>query len=88
MLKLKKKTALITKHQMHEKDTGSPEVQISLLTERIDELSGHLKTHKKDLSSKRGLLRMIIRRKRLTNWLRTSSPKRFQKISKALKLEK
>ena len=88
MLKLKKKTALVTKHQMHEKDTGSPEVQISLLTERIDELSGHLKTHKKDLSSKRGLLRMIIRRKRLTNWLRTSSPKRFQKISKALKLEK
>jgi len=88
VLKPKKKTALITKHQTHEKDTGSPEVQISLLTERIDGLAGHLKTHKKDLSSKRGLLRMIIRRKRLTNWLRTSSPKRFQKISKALKLEK
>jgi len=88
VLKPKKKTKLINQSQLHGKDTGSPEVQISLLSERIDELSSHLKTHKKDLSSKRGLLRMIIRRKRLANWLKTSAPKRFQKVSKALGLEK
>lgn len=87
MLNSKKKTKVIGIHKIHETDTGSPEVQVSLLSERINEVSQHLKSNKKDVSSRRGLLRMIIRRKRLMNWLKTNAPKRYQKLSQSLKLD-
>jgi small subunit ribosomal protein S15 len=87
MLKAKKKTKLIGLHKIHETDTGSPEVQVSLLSERISETSQHLKAHLKDNSSRRGLLRMIIRRKRLLNWLKANAPKRYQKLAQSLGLE-
>lgn len=79
---------MIEKARVHKTDTGSAEVQVSLLNKRIEELSGHLKTNKKDYSSRRGLLQMIIKRKRLTNWLKTNYPKRYHKLSKSLGLEK
>jgi small subunit ribosomal protein S15 len=78
VLGIQKKTKIISKTRIHETDTGSPEVQVSLLSERIRELTGHLKDHKKDESSRRGLLRMIIRRKRLLNWLKIYAPKRYR----------
>ncbi|KKU11264.1 MAG: 30S ribosomal protein S15 [Parcubacteria group bacterium GW2011_GWA1_45_7] len=78
---------LKTNHKVHETDTGSPEVQISLLSERITEVSQHLKSHQKDSSSRKGLLRMIIRRKRLMNWLKANAPKRYQKLAKSLGLD-
>jgi small subunit ribosomal protein S15 len=87
MLKPNKKTKIIGLHKLHETDTGSPEVQVTVLSERISEVSQHLKSHQKDASSRRGLLRMIIRRKRLLNWLKTNAPKRFQKLSQSLKLD-
>ncbi|OGY39585.1 MAG: 30S ribosomal protein S15 [Candidatus Brennerbacteria bacterium RIFOXYC1_FULL_41_11] len=86
MLKKLLKNKVISKSQTHEKDTGSPEVQISLLTSRIIELSTHLKDHKKDFSSRRGLLKMVIQRKRLSNWLKANSPKRYTKLAKTLGL--
>ncbi|OIO50249.1 MAG: 30S ribosomal protein S15 [Candidatus Brennerbacteria bacterium CG11_big_fil_rev_8_21_14_0_20_43_10] len=82
MLRKKTKTRVIEKTRIHKTDTGSAEVQISLLNKRIEELSEHLKTNKKDFSSRRGLLQMIIKRKRLTNWLKTNYPKRYQKLVK------
>ncbi|KKT88710.1 MAG: 30S ribosomal protein S15 [Parcubacteria group bacterium GW2011_GWC1_45_9] len=86
MLTKQKKTKIISGSKTHEKDTGSPEIQISLLTERINELSTHLKDHKKDFSSRRGLLKMVIQRKRLANWLKANSPKKYQKLAKTLGL--
>ncbi len=62
------KQDIINKHKFHESDTGSPEVQIALLTERINTLSGHFKSHSKDHHSRRGLLKMVGRRKRLLNY--------------------
>ena len=62
MLKTKKKAAVVKKHQIHDKDTGSPEVQVAILSTRIDELAKHLKTHKKDNHSRRGLLKMVADR--------------------------
>lgn len=64
-----KKKELVTQYQKHKKDTGSPEVQISLLTERINDLTKHLNTNPKDYSSRRGLLMMVGKRKRLLNFL-------------------
>lgn len=86
MLKKALKTKIIEKSKTHEKDTGSPEVQISLLTSKINELSTHLKDHKKDFSSRRGLLKMVIQRKRLSNWLKANNPKKFTKLAKVLGL--
>jgi small subunit ribosomal protein S15 len=86
MLKKTTKTKIINKSKTHNADTGSPEVQVSLLTERITELSNHLKDHKKDFSSRRGLLKMVIKRKRLLTWLKANNPKRHQKLTKALGL--
>ena len=64
------KTATITEHRRHDSDTGSTEVQIALLTERIQHLTEHLKTHKKDHHSRRGLLMLVGRRRRLLDYLR------------------
>ncbi|MSW28521.1 MAG: 30S ribosomal protein S15, partial [Actinobacteria bacterium] len=63
------KTATITEHRLHETDTGSPEVQVAILTERINHLTEHLKIHKKDHHSRRGLLILVGRRRRLLNYL-------------------
>jgi len=62
----------IAKHQLHEKDTGSPEVQIALLSERINHLTDHLKTHKKDFHTRHGLLKLVGQRRRLLNYLKQS----------------
>lgn len=79
------KKALIKKNALHEKDTGSPEIQVALLTQKIDSLSGHLKIHKKDNSSRRGLLQMVGKRRRLLTYLKKKDPERFEKTSKKLK---
>ena len=70
MLQKEQKTKVITDNRIHETDTGSPEVQIAILTERINQLTEHLKEHKKDNHSRRGLLLMVSRRTRLLNYLR------------------
>lgn len=79
------KKALIKKNALHEKDTGSPEIQVALLTQKIDSLSEHLKIHKKDNSSRRGLLQMVGKRRRLLTYLKKKDPERFEKTSKKLK---
>ena len=84
-----KKKELIKKHQAYEKDTGSPEVQAALLTERINYLSGkHFKTHTKDLHSRRGLLKMVGQRRRLLNYLRKNHKERYQALIEKLGLRK
>jgi small subunit ribosomal protein S15 len=83
-----KKTELIGKFKTHEADTGSPEVQIALLTERISYLTEHFKTHVKDHHSRRGLLRLVSKRRRLLNYLKNSSLDRYRKTVAALNLRK
>ena len=81
-------TATITEHRLHETDTGSPEVQVALLTERINELSDHFKTHAKDHHSRRGLLRIVSQRRRLLEYLRRSDPVRYQELIQRLGLRR
>lgn len=88
MFNQEKKLGLIEQHRLHEKDTGSPEVQIALLTGRINYLTQHLKVHKKDFHSQRGLLKMVGRRRGLLNYLRNSSPERYQALVEKLGLRK
>ena len=83
-----KKKELIEKFKGHEKDTGSPRVQIALLTERINSLSGHFKTHKRDHHSRRGLLRMVSVRRRLLDYLKRSDEKGYHAVIKQLDLRK
>ncbi|GAB4160502.1 MAG: 30S ribosomal protein S15 [Candidatus Dojkabacteria bacterium] len=80
------KNEIIKKFGLHEGDSGSPEVQIALLTERINALSEHLKTHKKDNHSRRGLLQMVGKRRRLIEYLKSADAQRFEKLAKELKL--
>jgi len=87
-LKTKEKTKIIKEHNVHEKDTGSCEVQIALLTKEIDKLLLHLKKNPKDLHSKRGLIRMVIKRKKLLNYLKKESEKRYNTIIKKIGLKK
>ena len=87
-LHLEKKTELIGKFRTHENDTGSPEVQIALLTERISYLTEHFKTHTKDHHSRRGLLKMVSKRRALLNYLKKSSLDRYRKTVAALNLRK
>lgn len=84
----KNKKGLSEKYQLHKKDTGSVQVQITLLTERIGELSFHLKNHKKDNDSRRGLLILVGKRRRLLNYLRKNEPATYQKLVKDLGLRK
>jgi small subunit ribosomal protein S15 len=88
MLTTRKKSNIIKKHKLHEKDTGSSEVQIAILTEQIKELTAHLKKHPKDNHSRRGLLRMVSKRKRLLDYLKTEDEKRYNKTVKELGLKK
>ncbi len=88
MLDQQKKQQIIDLHKRHDGDTGSPEVQIAILTERINYLTEHLKTHKKDYHSQRGLLKMVGRRRGLLNYLRDRSPERYQDLLVKLNLRK
>jgi small subunit ribosomal protein S15 len=83
-----KKAEVLTKFRTHEHDTGSPEVQIALLTERITYLTEHFKTHLKDHHSRRGLLRMVSKRRRLLDYLRRASLERYRRVVGALNLRK
>lgn len=83
-----RKQAVVRDYRHHEKDTGSPEVQIALLTERITELTEHLKLHKKDHSSRRGLLKLVGRRSSLLKYLTASDRERYQKVIGRLGLRK
>jgi small subunit ribosomal protein S15 len=74
--------------KLHAKDTGSADVQIALLTERINHLTGHLQTNKKDHSSRRGLLIMVSQRRKLLDYLHTTDTARYQTVTKKLKLRK
>ena len=83
-----KKTEVIDNFKVHAKDTGSPVVQIAILTEKINYLSGHLKTFSKDFHSRRGLLMMIGKRRRLLSYLKKSDPKKYQVTIDKLDLRK
>lgn len=85
-LNTEEKKTVIEKFGIHEGDTGSPEVQIALLTEEIAKLSEHLKQHKKDNHSRRGLLQMVGKRRRLIDYLKENESKRFEDLAKKLKL--
>jgi small subunit ribosomal protein S15 len=87
-LHTEKKSELIDKFRTHEADTGSPEVQIALLTERIAYLTEHFKTHVKDHHSRRGLLRLVSKRRRLLDYLKRSSLDRYRKVVSSLNLRK
>ena len=82
------KNDIIQEHRTHSNDTGSPEVQIAMLTKRINQLTDHLKEHKKDFHSRRGLLRMVGKRRGLLNYLRGRSPERYRSIIQKLGLRK
>lgn len=88
VLKTDKKQTIIKKFAIQKDDTGSPEVQVALLTERINDLTEHLKTHVKDNHSRRGLLAMVSKRRRLLNYLTRKDKKRYQAIISKLKLKK
>ena len=83
-----RKQEVINTYKREEKDTGSPEVQIALLTERINELTEHLKIHKKDNHSRRGLLKMVGKRRNLLNYLAKKDINRYREIVKKLGLRK
>ncbi len=82
------KVAAISDYRQHETDTGSTEVQVALLTQRINELSEHFKTHKKDHHSRRGLLKLVSQRRRLLNYLRRTGPDRYRALIKRLGLRR
>jgi len=83
-----KKTTTIEKFKTHEGDTGSPEVQIAILTQRIDELTKHFETHKKDFHSRLGLMQLVGQRKTLLSYLRKKDAARYSKLIKELELRK
>jgi small subunit ribosomal protein S15 len=83
-----KKKELIESYKVHDNDTGSPEVQIALLTERIVYLTEHFKTHTKDHHSRRGLLKLVSQRKKLLNYLKTADKIRYDKVIERLGLRK
>ena len=87
-LSLEKKREIISEFQTHEKDTGSPEVQIAILTHRINELNEHLKVHKKDHHSRRGLLKLVGHRRNLLNYLKNKDITRYRKVIEKLGLRR
>lgn len=88
MLSKEEKTNIIQKNQTHPSDTGSPEVQIALITDRINNLIKHFGTHKKDYSSRTGLMKLVGRRKRLLEYLKKENVKRYESLIKSLELRK
>lgn len=87
MLTTRKKSNVIKNVQLHAEDTGSPEVQIGILSRRIEELTGHLKTHKKDNHSRRGLIKMVSDRRSHLKYIGRQSTKRLKEISKKVGLK-
>ena len=85
MLTTKKKSNIIKKNQLHDKDTGSPEVQIAILSKKIDELADHLKEHKKDNSSRRGLIKMVSDRRTHLKYLEKTDKSRHAEQVKKIK---
>mgnify|MGYP001603661790 CR=1 FL=1 len=88
MLTIKEKEKIIKKYKLHNKDTGSSEVQIALVTEEIKRLLLHLKSHAKDFHSKKGLLKMVSKRRKLLRYLKEESEKRYNSIIKKIGLKK
>lgn len=88
MLKATKKNKIISEYKQHEKDTGSSEVQIAVFTQQIKELTAHLKKHPKDNHSRRGLLKMVAKRKKVLDYLKQENERRYNKIVKKLGLKK
>jgi len=87
MIKKEKKKKIITKYAIHKNDTGSSDIQVAVLTERIKELTDHLKKNKKDNHSRRGLLKMVSKRKKLLKDIKNNDEARYVKLTKALKLK-
>lgn len=87
-LSKEQKQELINSYRLHDTDTGSPEVQVALLSERITYLSEHFKTHKKDHHSRRGLLKLVSQRRRLLDYLKASDRGRYEKLIERLGLRK
>jgi len=83
-----KKKDIVEKFQAHERDTGSPVVQIALMTERINALTEHFKTHKRDHHSRQGLLKLVGKRRKLLNYLKANDLKKYQEIIDKLNLRK
>jgi small subunit ribosomal protein S15 len=83
-LAVEQKSQVITQYKIHKSDSGSPEVQVALLSRRILQLTEHLKSHKKDHHSERGLLTMVSRRRRLLKYLKDRSPERYKALIKSL----
>ncbi|PIV64915.1 MAG: 30S ribosomal protein S15 [Candidatus Nealsonbacteria bacterium CG01_land_8_20_14_3_00_12] len=88
MLTPEEKTKIIEKYKLHELDTGSPEVQIALLTEEIKRLLLHLKSHPKDFHSKRGLLKMVGKRRKFLAYLKKEDTRRYNSIAKKIGIKK
>ena len=80
VMKKTSKKRLITKHRTHDKDTGSPHVQVAILTKEIDLLTKHLKDHQKDHSARKGLLAKVAKRRTLLNYLKMNKPEEYQKV--------
>ncbi|OGY45350.1 MAG: 30S ribosomal protein S15 [Candidatus Buchananbacteria bacterium RIFCSPHIGHO2_01_FULL_39_14] len=87
MLDKKKKEKIIAKFKTHTSDTGSSQVQVAILTEEIKDLTKHLKSHKKDFSSRRGLLKKVAERRRLLSYLKREDEKGYEKLIKDLKIK-
>lgn len=88
MIRKDEKTAVIQDNRIHETDTGSPEVQVAILTARIQQLTEHLKVHKKDNHSRRGLLKMVGQRRRLLDYLRSKDVERYRTLIAKLGIRK
>ncbi|RKD75331.1 MULTISPECIES: 30S ribosomal protein S15 [Sinobaca] len=87
-LTLERKTEIVEQYKTHENDTGSPEVQVAILTEQINTLNEHLRTHKKDHHSRRGLLKMVGKRRNLLTYLRNKDVMRYRELIKSLGLRR
>ncbi|MBI4994279.1 30S ribosomal protein S15 [Candidatus Peregrinibacteria bacterium] len=87
-MKREYKKKVISKHSLHPKDTGSHQVQVAILTERINQLSKHLETHSKDNHSRRGLLMMVGKRRKLLNYLKNADKKNYEELLEKLDLRK
>ena len=88
MLTKRVKSRLIGEHKTHEKDTGSANVQIAILSRQIDELAAHLKKNPKDIHSRRGLLKMVVKRRKLMAYLKKNEPSAYDKLAKKLDLKR
>ena len=83
-LAVEQKSQVISKYRIHKSDSGSPEVQVALLSQRIQLLTDHFKTHQKDHHSRRGLLGMVARRRKMLNYLKDRSPERYKALIQSL----